>query len=526
MAPPKLFVIVIDGGDSVFYAGDTISGRVKIQTVEKKKLRGIYLTLVGRANVCWAATLGNVTVTYTSSQEYFNYEVTLWGGAEDKQFLEPGVYQFPFSVKLPKEPLPSTYESCVGRVSYWLEAHMDRPSVCLRKRNVTISERVDLNLSEEDLVASRHAEKQKTLGYWCYATGPLTVTVSTNRAGYCPGESILVTARVENSTNKTMKGVIVTLYRRITCFVKTYSNSWVEFVAVLQSTNPIPAGGSFEWNQQPLLIPPCLPSSHTCGCLHTDYELDFEVVTPFFNTHLHKIIPIVIGTEPLQSVNANDPIPTIGWTHADQAVNIAGSQVEHAPFLPVLQLSQDCQQLPQNPRDPPIVPPGTQPRTSPNPGDPPPQLPHTQLRTAPNPGDPTPQLPHTQLRTAPNPGDPAPQLPHTQLRTAPNPGDPPPQLSRTQLRTAPNPGDPPPVPSHRKPRTTPNPGDPPPQLPRTQLRTALHPGDPPPVPSHRKPRTTPRPGDPPPQAPPLQLGRAHHPTESHLRAALAPHPAA
>ena len=57
MAPPQVFVIDVDNGDKVFYPGTIVSGRVNLQTSDKKKLRGIYLTLVGHAYVHWSESV-------------------------------------------------------------------------------------------------------------------------------------------------------------------------------------------------------------------------------------------------------------------------------------------------------------------------------------------------------------------------------------------------------------------------------------------------------------------------------------
>ena len=520
MAPPQVFVIEMDDGDRLYYAGDTISGRVTVQTLEKKKLRGIYLTLVGRADVCWTETrtveIGGsrttTTVCYSNEEPYFNCRVNLWGEDGGKHFLQPGNYQFPFSFKLPMVRLPTSYESCIGQVRYWLEAHMDRPWKFdhVTKRAFTVAERVDLNLSGEDLTASRHAENQKTLGFWCCATGPLTLTAATDHTGYCPGENILVTAHVENNTNRVMRGATVTLCRHVQCFVRGHHRGWREFVAEIQTNDPIPASCNFEWNQEPLSIPPCPPSSHTCKIMHIDYELVFEVVVPTFSTNLQLTIPIVVGTEPLQSVYANATLPTIGWRRTAQTVSIANDrytmgEIKYAPLFPVLQLPQaDQDQPPRCPGDLPTLPPRTQPRSAPKAGDPPTLPPRTQPRSAPKAGDP-PTLP-----------------PRTQPRSAPKAGDPPTLPPRTQPRSAPKAGDPPTLPPHTQPRSAPKAGDPPTLPPRTQPRSAPKAGDPPTLPPRTQPRSTPKAGDPPTLPPRTQPRSVLSPAQLHVLAAMTP----
>ena len=57
MAPPQTFVIELDGGDKVFSPGDNLTGRVIAQTVDEKKLRGIYLTLKGQGYCHWSESV-------------------------------------------------------------------------------------------------------------------------------------------------------------------------------------------------------------------------------------------------------------------------------------------------------------------------------------------------------------------------------------------------------------------------------------------------------------------------------------
>ena len=352
MAPPQVFVIDVDNGDGVFYPGSIISGRVNLQTSDEKKLRGIYLTLVGRAYVHWSETRSSgtgqnrrtTTVHYRDEEPYFNFRVNLWGGDGGERLLQPGSYQFPFSFKLPEVPLPTSHEGYTGHVRYWLEARLDRPWKFdhVTKRAFTILERVDLNLSQEDLAGARRGENQKTLGFLCCKTGPLTLTASTDRGGYCPGENILVTAHIGNNTNKEMRRVKATLYRHVVYYAHGRTRSRNDVVSQMHTNDPIPAGSNFEWNQQPLPIPASPPSSHTCRIIHTDYVLGIEIVVPTFSINLHLNIPIVIGTEPLRSVYANTALPTIGWGQSE-AVNIADNQytmgqTQFAPLFPMVQL--------------------------------------------------------------------------------------------------------------------------------------------------------------------------------------------
>ena len=347
MAPPQVFVIEVQVGNREFFPGQTINRRVILHSREQKKLRGIYLTLVGRAYVHWTEQKGSGkhsrTVHYRAEEPYFNRRVNLWGGDGGSQQLPPGNYEWPFSFQLPST-LPTSYEGDYGNIRYWLEARMDRPWKFdhVTKCAFTVLERVDLNLSQEDLNAPRRGEAQKTLCcLWC-KSGPLTLAVSTDQGAYCAGEKILLNAQLENNTNKEMRMLKAKLRRTVALYARGKSRHHQDVVAEMKTTGGIPAGQIFEWNQEPLPIPACPPSSHTSRIIHTDYSLDVEVVVPTFSFNLHVILPIVIGTEPLRSAYTNTTLPTVGFTNVE-AVNIADDQytmgqTQFAPMYSMVQM--------------------------------------------------------------------------------------------------------------------------------------------------------------------------------------------
>ena len=365
MAPPQVFVIEVLDGNRAFFPGQSINGRVILNCQEQKKLRGIYLTLVGRAYVHWSEQRGKQTVRYRDEEPYFNFQVKLWGGDGGSQQLPPGNYEWPFSFQLPST-LPTSYEGYYGNIRYWLEARMGRPWKFdhVTKFAFTVLERVDLNLSQEDFNAPRHGEAQKTLCCLCCKSGPLTLAVSTDRGAYCAGEKILLNAWLENNTSKEMKMLKAKLRRTVAFYAGGKSRHHQDVIAKIKTTGGIPAGQTFEWNQEPLPIPTCPPSSHTCRIIHTNYTLDVEVVVPTFSFNLHVILPIVIGTEPLRSAYTNTTLPTVGFTNIE-TVNIADDQytmgqTQFAPMYSMVQMPPVGQFESQPPPTSQKLPQGTQ----------------------------------------------------------------------------------------------------------------------------------------------------------------------
>jgi len=49
--------------------------------------------------------------------------------------------------------------------------------------------------------------EDRNVGYLCCVSGPLSVTVYTDRGGYCPGESIGVSVVINNHSNSDVLGL-------------------------------------------------------------------------------------------------------------------------------------------------------------------------------------------------------------------------------------------------------------------------------------------------------------------------------
>ena len=88
-----------------------------------------------------------------------------------------------------------------------VEAKLDRKGLFShdrkKKEYITILGMVDLNVMPE-VTQPITESNSKSFGFCCCKSGPLSSTVNLQRTGYAPGEAILVSAEVENLSNKTM----------------------------------------------------------------------------------------------------------------------------------------------------------------------------------------------------------------------------------------------------------------------------------------------------------------------------------
>lgn len=120
--------------------------------------------------------------------------------------LPMGEHVMSFSFQLPSSALPSSFEGKLGHIRYWLEATVDRPwrFDYKTKRAFTVHEIIDVNLPQMKVPID--AEDEKIICCLCCKSGPLCLFVQVDRAGYCPGEAIAITSRVQNFTNRETRG--------------------------------------------------------------------------------------------------------------------------------------------------------------------------------------------------------------------------------------------------------------------------------------------------------------------------------
>jgi len=309
MGRPKLFVISLVGNNPVYFPGSTIEGNVTLELSEPKKMQGISIILSGQAYVHWTEqrthdTEGGErrteTVHYSDSETILNgLMIQLWGDGSHSQQLAAGRYAFPFKYQLPSNlVLPTSYESETGFIRYTLTATISRSWKFnhTTKRAITINEIIDTNAPQ--LTPSLSSSNEKTLCCLCCASGPISLSVTTDRAGYCPGESIAISTEAENHSNRRITVVQATLKQLVVYYARGRSHTNANVIQKVQGPG-IEAGGTSKWTNELLPIPAAVPSINSCRILKLSYVLQVTLAIPRA-TDLHVTIPITIGNVPFR----------------------------------------------------------------------------------------------------------------------------------------------------------------------------------------------------------------------------------
>ena len=311
MGRPRLFAINLSGNSVVYFAGSNVAGNVSLEISEPMKTQGISIKLSGAAYVHWTerrhTTSGGrhssgrtETVHYSDTQIIFNdVFIQLWGNGRDSQKLAPGRYDFPFNFQLPSNlVLPTSFESHHGHVRYFLLTRIHRSWKFdhTATRAITVNEVVDINTPQ--LTVPLSGSNEKTLCCLFCASGPISLSVTLDRGGYCPGESIAISTEAENHSSTRITAVRASLRQTVSYYAIGKQKQESKVIQMIESPGINPNSSS-NWNNELLPIPATVPSINSCRVLSLSYALivTLDIPSAF---DLHVIIPITIGNVPFK----------------------------------------------------------------------------------------------------------------------------------------------------------------------------------------------------------------------------------
>ncbi|XP_033634739.1 arrestin domain-containing protein 3-like [Asterias rubens] len=308
MVKLKDFHIILDSNKTVYSAGEYVAGHVVVELRGDMKMRGIRIYMRGLAKVHWSESrggghqTGSYTKYYDAEEEYFYMKQVLFGKDENEggsnPVLRAGHHELRFSFQIPYGRVATSFEGKYGRIRYWLKAEIDKPwgFNSKTKRAFTVIDHIDINTPA--LLAPQTGFQEKTVCCGLCVAGNISMSIRTDRKGYCPGESIAISAELQNGSSRRIKPR-ATLYQRTTFFADGKSRSVRNPVAFLQGTT-IRGRRTENWNNKLLKIPPITPTLTNCGIIKLEYFLTICLdITGAMNLNL--LLPVMIGTVPLRA---------------------------------------------------------------------------------------------------------------------------------------------------------------------------------------------------------------------------------
>jgi len=315
MGKLKCFKLFFRDDKAVFYPGEIVSGYCLIEVKNDIWMKLLSIVLRGVAKVHWTESrngtrLGTYTEHYNAEVEYVFEKIDLLGSNSEESncVLREGRHEFGFSFDLPSDGIATSFEGKHGSIRYYVKAEIFRHWTFNSKvkKAFTVIYPADINTSDY-LIPSENSVEQ-VLCCWLCKSGPVSIDAKTDRSGYCPGETVMLSADFGNYSSRSIVP-FARLHQVQTYFASGKSRVRETKFTALTGLAVTP-GNRASWNSQLLKIPAVSPSINNCCLLKVDYFIKVSLHIPgAYNVSLN--LPIVIGTVPFRHLSSYTTMPPL-----------------------------------------------------------------------------------------------------------------------------------------------------------------------------------------------------------------------
>ncbi|EDW81367.1 uncharacterized protein Dwil_GK12020 [Drosophila willistoni] len=316
---PSNCVFEFDRPTPVYYSGETINGRVVLNTTSSKSVNEVYILFEGEAKVRWdeqrSRTRNGKTESYTEhfrgTETYLNTRTAVFGEGD----LPAGTHSYTFCIPLPLECRTSCVEK-YGKISYEITLVVDRSWRFnnVFKQPLTVLQTYNLNMYPEMLIPLKN-EDIKYFCCWPCSSGPVISTLTIPFGGYAPGQRIHFTLEIDNQSHGYDLDGIELKLKQIYKFVASsphYKAREHDNTLTTDGQNERVLRLSKRIINGTLVIPPVPPSSRHEGIITVRYVIVMYIKTGGCHTNSEIRVPIVIGTIPLAQ-SAENPEHAAAW---------------------------------------------------------------------------------------------------------------------------------------------------------------------------------------------------------------------
>ncbi|XP_005922902.1 arrestin domain-containing protein 3 [Haplochromis burtoni] len=185
-----------------FSEGDTITGTVTLALSKETSVQSLFIKAKGDANVRWSQKSGDHTHTYSAHTRYFKLKEFLIPESASETVLPQGIHVYRFSFQIPPGSMPSFFRGTHGKIVYKLEAKLLRSwrMNSTAEKEIKFVSKCVPNL--HSLMSPQVGSTNKKMGF--FSKGHVHMDVTVDRIGYAAGETIVVLAKVDNSSSSDM----------------------------------------------------------------------------------------------------------------------------------------------------------------------------------------------------------------------------------------------------------------------------------------------------------------------------------
>ncbi|RNA38111.1 arrestin domain-containing 3-like [Brachionus plicatilis] len=292
----EYFSIELDRHNSFYLSGENLKGSIKIKLTEKEKINSIKVYLNGGAYVKWNGTLKGGGGGY-ATEKYVDSIVTLLSKLDNSDlYLQDKEYNFDFEFLLPHD-LPSSFESSIGQIRYFLTAVIEREWMYDKKVKLNLSVKSVLDLNKNPVLRQGYGVcEQKEICCGPCKSDSIVADFSTKKCGFVLGEQVEFKVKIQNRSNRKINHTKVALRQNIVYHAdhnKTWITDDIQSVFFQSSIQPLE---NMAWENGDIQIP-LLAQTLTGRIIEITYSL---VLSFKASASLSKniAIPIVVGLIP------------------------------------------------------------------------------------------------------------------------------------------------------------------------------------------------------------------------------------
>ncbi|XP_017846042.1 arrestin domain-containing protein 3 isoform X2 [Drosophila busckii] len=295
-----------------YFAGQTVLGRVIINTDKQSLVKAVVLKIRGYASTYWTESTTDSenkseTDEYTGHEDYIRSKVELLSAVGTA--IAPGCHVYNFSCQLPTA-CPSSFEGSHGCVRYMITVKLIRPWKLDKtfSRAFTVLKVMDLNRDELLLRSPAHAESQKTYNCWPCNSEPLLLRLSLPHRGFVPGQSIPLDVLVANDSHIQVKEIKARLIMMVVYYCQNRMGTNNDRVVVSRKTGEGVHRSSKKQFTFELRVPATPPTCFDlCSIIQIGYQVEVEVKVKGWHINERLHLPVTIGNVPLTNKLIQQP---------------------------------------------------------------------------------------------------------------------------------------------------------------------------------------------------------------------------
>ncbi|XP_011300860.1 arrestin domain-containing protein 2-like [Fopius arisanus] len=301
----QLFEVLLDKTQHVYYTGQIVSGKVKLQLDSPISGMVVKLECRGEGQVYFTNRSTGFRRKVSAQETYLHDVIYLTrSDSSDAEIRSDG---FSFSFNLP-EKLPCSFEGRYGRVRYSIKSTLEftrNSGISSEPLAFTIAPVLDLNQHSLAPLPLSESNTKTFTGH----LKPLSMSVFIPVRGFVPGQTIPLKINLKNESNVDVKKLRI-LFKKVVVY-RSADNIRKHKEIVVEIHQPVQR--NCEVYDCEFDVPAIPPSGRVCDLIDVCYTLKVEACVDInewyyrmFHKNLKIRMAIVVGTCPLR--NYEDPI--------------------------------------------------------------------------------------------------------------------------------------------------------------------------------------------------------------------------